>query len=171
MYVQLNLKIKFKCLIIFKKAKYWFRVLNGSKIREPNRTEPNRTETEPMKKPKFYLQIILTVKIVVNEYLSLSVFRSVQRFSKYLEEFILVRFSVRFSSVLNSVQLGFRFNFWFRLFLSVAITKWLTLTLSMKSDGQPNYFNFHRFENLRTEPKTEPNRTENRRKKPNRWEL
>ena len=70
-HIQIKTLGQYDCILNLLSAKS-SRVLNGSKIREPNRTEPktepNRTETEPMKKPKFYLQIILTVKIVVNDY-------------------------------------------------------------------------------------------------------
>ena len=150
-----------------------FRVLNGSKIREPNRTEPktepNRTDEKTEILPTNYIDSKNCCEWLFTSF-------GFQFGSKILEMpwgIHISKVSVRFSSVLNSVQLGFRFDFRFRTFSNCCNNKLFTLTWWMKNNSQTNYFNFSsvRESANRTEPNRKPNRTENRRKKPNRWRL
>ena len=94
------------------------RVLNGSKIREPNRTEnrtePNRNRTDEKTE-------ILPTNYIDSKNCCECFFTSFgfQFGSKILEMpwgIHISKVSVPFSSVLNSIQLGFRVDFRFRAF-------------------------------------------------------
>ena len=77
--------------------------------------------------------------------------------------------SARFSSVLNSLQFSLRFDFRFRAFLNCCNNK--IVYLNLVNEELSELWSNKLFQFFIGSRICEPNRTENRRKKPNRWEL
>ena len=163
------------CMILFwiitlnTLKRFWNRVLNGLKICEPNRTE-TKTEPNRWKNRKFTYKLHWKWKLW---WMTLFLFRFSVRVSNILQMFRgihISKVSVPFSSVLNSLQFRFRFDFRFRAFSNCCKNEIVYFNLVNEELWPNKLFQFFIGSRI-CEPNRKPNRTENRRKKPNRWEL